>query len=214
MDFSIVSVHLKSGTKNTDLESREASLERIDEALSRFTQADGDLILLGDFNTMGTASVDPKTEIENLEQIAQKELQLRHPDIAPQCTEYFRGNGGWLDHVLITQSMQEAPVVEVRVSGYCALANCDRLERAGQIAEGFPDRNQAVSFALHGFILPCGLDKNHRGIYSTINSYPDQRCDAGRCPVSRNGARGVRCLAEMGAFSGRKESWLTCVDMP
>ena len=128
VDFSIVSVHLKSGTKNTDLESREASLERIDEALSRFTQADGDLILLGDFNTMGTASVDPKTEIENLEQIAQKELQLRHPDIAPQCTEYFRGNGGWLDHVLITQSMQEAPVVEVRVSGYCALANCDRLD--------------------------------------------------------------------------------------
>ena len=34
---------------------------------------------------------------------------------------------------------------------------------------------------------------------------PGQRCDPGRCPVSRNGALGVRCLAEMGAVPGRRE---------
>ena len=34
---------------------------------------------------------------------------------------------------------------------------------------------------------------------------PGQRCDPGRCPVSRNGALSVRCLAEMGAVPGRKE---------
>ena len=31
-----------------------------------------------------------------------------------------------------------------------------------------------------------------------------QRCDPGRCPVSQNGAHGVRCLAEMGPVPGEK----------
>ena len=34
---------------------------------------------------------------------------------------------------------------------------------------------------------------------------PGHRCNHGRCPVSRNGALVVRCLAEMGAVPGRKE---------
>ncbi len=41
----------------------------------------------------------------------------------------LRRGGGWLDHVLITQSMEEAAVVQARVFGYCALANCERLNR-------------------------------------------------------------------------------------
>ena len=30
----------------------------------------------------------------------------------------------------------------------------ERLDRAGQIGQGFPDRNQLAALTLHGFILP------------------------------------------------------------
>ena len=36
----------------------------------------------------------------------------------------------------------------------------DRLDRAGQIGQGFGNGNQlAVALTLHGFILPCSSDK-------------------------------------------------------
>ena len=38
-----------------------------------------------------------------------------------------------------------------------------------------------------------------------LSRNPGQRCDRDRCPVSRNGALVVRCLAEMGTVPGRKE---------
>ena len=38
----------------------------------------------------------------------------------------------------------------------------DRLHRAAQIGEGITDRNQLAAWLLHGFILPCSLDKTYR----------------------------------------------------
>ena len=35
----------------------------------------------------------------------------------------------------------------------------ERLAGAGQIGQGFTDRNQAAALTLHGFILPCPSDK-------------------------------------------------------
>ena len=35
----------------------------------------------------------------------------------------------------------------------------DRLDRAGQIGQGFSNRNQLVALTLHGFIFPCAPDK-------------------------------------------------------
>ena len=35
----------------------------------------------------------------------------------------------------------------------------DRLDRAGQIGQGFADGNQAVSLTLHSFIIPCPSGK-------------------------------------------------------
>ena len=35
----------------------------------------------------------------------------------------------------------------------------ERLDRAGQIGQGFPDGNQLAALTLHGFILPCPPDK-------------------------------------------------------
>lgn len=41
-------------------------------------------------------------------------------NVEPPCTEYYRGHGGWLDHVLVSREMQEVPRAAARVTGYCA----------------------------------------------------------------------------------------------
>ncbi len=44
--------------------------------------------------------------------------------VEPPCTEYYRGHGGWLDHVLVSREMQEVPQAAARVTGYCAVKSC------------------------------------------------------------------------------------------
>jgi exonuclease III len=49
--------------------------------------------------------------------------------MTPNCTEYFEGKGGTLDHVVVSVGMQEVAAT-ARVTGYCALAGCADLPGA------------------------------------------------------------------------------------
>lgn len=129
-DFHIITVHLKSGTQQASMESRKTSLQHIDQSVSQFLQADQDIVILGDFNTMGVMNgTSAQVEISELTStVAAENPGFTHLDIEPSCTEYYAGHGGWLDHVLTSQSMSEAANVTAKVTGYCAVHSCDRLD--------------------------------------------------------------------------------------
>ncbi len=49
---------------------------------------------------------------------------------SPACTEYYRGRGSFLDHILVSTAMTEAPSGAVaRVFGYCAEADCQPVDQ-------------------------------------------------------------------------------------
>jgi exonuclease III len=43
--------------------------------------------------------------------------------MTPNCTEYFEGKGGALDHIVASTGMQEVATT-ARATGYCAVAGC------------------------------------------------------------------------------------------
>ena len=53
----------------------------------------------------------------------------RHVDVEPACTEYYKGRGGWLDHMVATSGMTEIAGGAARVTGYCPVADCHPLPR-------------------------------------------------------------------------------------
>ena len=82
------------------------------------------MIVLGDFNTMGAEGrMGPAEEIALFDQTVGAEAPgYRVLMPALQCTEYFNGQCNALDHIVVTQAMQEAGAAEARVTGYCAVA--------------------------------------------------------------------------------------------
>lgn len=130
IDFHMVVVHLDMGTKEKDYGNRKRVFERIQEAMESYAGDDTDIIILGDFNIMGKgASVSAEEESDALTStVATESPGFAHLDVSPECTEYYSGKGGWLDHILVTSSMEELLSTAGQVSGYCALANCTPLE--------------------------------------------------------------------------------------
>ncbi len=54
-DFHAVVVHLDSGRSDRDFTNRRTALSRIGQATSPMRATDADIVILGDFNTMGTS---------------------------------------------------------------------------------------------------------------------------------------------------------------
>ena len=130
-DFHLISVHLKSGTREEDRASRVAALRRIPEAVARLLPVDGDIIILGDFNTMGSGDdASSRAEIAALrERLGGQTPSWRHVEAEPACTEYYKGKGKWLDHVVVSSGMTEIGAGAAKVTGYCAVAGCGALPR-------------------------------------------------------------------------------------
>ena len=129
-DFHVIGLHLKSGPTVAAVEARHAALNRIDAAVVRFLEEDRDVMILGDFNTMGAGDRhSQRSELKYLRRMVAKESPGFH-DLAPKprCSHYFRGRGDWLDHVLVSQDMTEIRTRSVRVTGYCAVAGCRRIK--------------------------------------------------------------------------------------
>ena len=130
-DFHVISVHLKSGASKNDQDSRQTALSRIPEATAQLSQNDADIIILGDFNTMGHGG-DRSAEEEIAELQERLGIQTppwRHVQLKPACTEYYKGKGVWLDHVVATSAMTEIADGAAKVTGYCAAAECSPLPR-------------------------------------------------------------------------------------
>lgn len=127
MDFTVVSVHLDSGRSFRDFDHRAIVYDRFDDAFAELGREDTDVIVLGDFNTMGLeaglgqAGVWAETEIEEFRKVLASEdlgFELLDPDLA--CSEFYDGHCGLLDHVALPASMDEAGGATVHVSGLCA----------------------------------------------------------------------------------------------
>jgi endonuclease/exonuclease/phosphatase family metal-dependent hydrolase len=129
VDFHLIALHLKSGPTVFDVEERHKALNRIDQAIAPYLKHDQDVVIVGDFNTMGAGDWNSRDyEIKNL----RRHLENEKPGFTdleprPQCSHYFRGRGGWLDHILVPHDMKEMTVTSATVTGYCAVAGCQRI---------------------------------------------------------------------------------------
>ncbi len=128
-DFHLIAVHLKSGPTVFAVEQRQKALNGIDKAVAPLLKRDQDVIIVGDFNTMGAGDRhSQKSELKYLRRFVAKEKPgFSDLPTKPQCSHYFRGRGGQLDHVLVAKGMKEITVKAVQVTGYCAMANCQRI---------------------------------------------------------------------------------------
>jgi endonuclease/exonuclease/phosphatase family metal-dependent hydrolase len=126
-DFQILSVHLDSGRTDRDYQNRSRSFAAIPELLfdgNPIFQIDADVLIVGDFNTMGREEppeITADEEIEALDDTLTSAYARRLP--TPQCSEYFEGKAGLLDHFIASQAMQEAGIT-AQVTGYCAIDQC------------------------------------------------------------------------------------------
>lgn len=136
-DLHVVAVHFKSGVETRAYGLRRASMAGLSAAYRDLegTEADSDVLVTGDFNTMGCDDCSPKIRAE--QEVATVSTEVTSVDPAFRrvgsdyaCSEYYRGIGNLLDHFLVTRSMQEAPAGErSHVEGYCAEVSCSRLSQ-------------------------------------------------------------------------------------
>jgi endonuclease/exonuclease/phosphatase family metal-dependent hydrolase len=128
VDFHAVAVHLKSGSNPSARAERVAVVGRLDTATASMRQTDEDVIILGDMNTMGDGTSGSATAELNDFATATAAKGFVRLTVAPACTEYFQGHGGWLDHVLVSRTMAELDqAAPVRMTGYCALKQCANI---------------------------------------------------------------------------------------
>jgi len=130
LDFQVIVTHTDSGTKIRDYTHRMEFLDSLAVELDRRWKDEADFVVLGDLNTMGhleegeSRRVPGEQELAILDRKAWR-MGLRRLPATPSCTEYYRGNGSFLDHILVSVSMREVPPNAVaRVAGYCAEARC------------------------------------------------------------------------------------------
>jgi endonuclease/exonuclease/phosphatase family metal-dependent hydrolase len=132
-DLSLVSLHFDSGQTARDYGNRKTSVERIDGAVKELAQAerDSDVMLLGDFNSMGCKDCEPRVdsggELVAIDaQLGPAELRrVSMPSGHHTCTEY-QGNGtSTLDYVLASNTMDELPAAtKIELFGPCADLGC------------------------------------------------------------------------------------------
>ncbi|HJL20057.1 MAG TPA: endonuclease/exonuclease/phosphatase family protein, partial [Sandaracinaceae bacterium LLY-WYZ-13_1] len=143
LDLHAVVVHLDSGREARDHGHRRQSLVALEDALGRLRaqRMDDDLLVLGDFNTMGCRTCPGQAqaarELAWLDaRIGGMQPALRRVRVAegrPACTEYYRGRGGLLDHVLASVPMRElSPGARLEAAGPCADHPC-RLPRGRDV---------------------------------------------------------------------------------
>lgn len=140
-DFHLIALHLKSGPTVFALEDRQKALNRIDRTVKPFLKKDKDVVILGDFNTMGAGdNATRRSELKYVRRMVSKEMPgFQDLPLNPQCSHYFRGRPGWLDHILVNHGMEEVSSRSARVTGYCAIAEC------GQIQGDYPEAYERLS---------------------------------------------------------------------
>lgn len=134
VDFHVIVVHNDSGTEDRDYQNRQRFLDSLRVEVAGRQGTDADILVLGDFNTMGRAAAAGLSAIPAEQEIADLDAEVAGMGVqrihsSPACSEYYRGEPGLLDHVLATTAMQEVPGSPIsRVVGFCAEAQCRQLD--------------------------------------------------------------------------------------
>lgn len=134
LDFGVIVMHTDSGVRDRDYQNRLRFLDSLSAVLPDFVASDADVIVLGDLNTMGREADGEVTAVTARQEIADLDRKLeaigmRRLQNEPDCTEYYRGRGATLDHIVVALATREAPpdlVAEVR--GYCGELKCAPLD--------------------------------------------------------------------------------------
>lgn len=134
LDFEVIVAHTDSGVRDRDYQNRLSFLDSLAVLLPSVSDSDTDVVLLGDLNTMGRneegtlEAVTAGDEIAGLDRRLDG-MGLRRLPIEPACTEYYRGRGAVLDHIVVARATEEAPPdLTAGVAGYCAEVDCAVLD--------------------------------------------------------------------------------------
>ncbi len=134
-DIHFVAVHLDSGPARHDYDHRVASLSHLADAFDSLQSlvSDSDVVVAGDFNTMGCEArggcqppVNAEQELTTIDRTlgALRVPFRRVPEDLP-CTEYYRGRGHDLDHFVVSAALAELPsATHASVQGDCAASRC------------------------------------------------------------------------------------------
>jgi hypothetical protein len=137
LDFTVVEVHLDAGLD--DLDHRLAQVRALAAWVDRWveTTGDPDVILQGDFNTMGSHRVDAADELLQVDETLAA-VGFTRLENATGCTEYWEGPGGrdgvfrasLLDHQYLRGLRAAAPAESWL---HCERLRCrDLVSRTGE----------------------------------------------------------------------------------
>ncbi len=126
-DAWVVVVHLDSGRDDRAFERRARAFQAfatLPRELAR-VHAEDDVIVLGDFNTMGSdRGPSGLDELQGLERVLDA-AAFRRLWLEPGCTELSGGRASMLDHVVVSRDTRElAPSARAQVGGPCARGRC------------------------------------------------------------------------------------------
>lgn len=133
LDFHLAAVHAKSGVDARSYGLRQESLGRLSDLVADTQKdvADMDVVVTGDFNTMGstdkTSPVAPDEELATLDAVIAGKGFSRVP-ATQSCSEYSGSRRHLLDHFLTSDTMEEVPSAATTVvTGYCAELACGAI---------------------------------------------------------------------------------------
>jgi endonuclease/exonuclease/phosphatase family metal-dependent hydrolase len=132
-DLHLIALHFDSGVSERDFTHRARSVAALGRVVPELAdvEPDPDLLLLGDFNTMGCKDCEPRVaadaEIERMDaRLGDFSLtRLTASPPAQTCSQYYRGKAGTLDHIVARTGMEELlPDANVEVHGVCRELAC------------------------------------------------------------------------------------------
>ncbi|HEX2880866.1 MAG TPA: hypothetical protein VHO25_15145 [Polyangiaceae bacterium] len=134
LDLHVVSVHLKAMGDRESYAKRRTAMAGFSSAMQELSKRnpDQDRIVLGDFNSMGCEDCSPAISAATEREVLSKELQaLSEPfelRSGAQCSHYYEGKPGLLDHFAVTTKLKELPFsVAVQAAGLCNVFSCNPL---------------------------------------------------------------------------------------
>jgi endonuclease/exonuclease/phosphatase family metal-dependent hydrolase len=135
IDAFLVVLHLDSGQAERDWKHRAQSVEAFTQALAPLRSRDDDLIVLGDYNTMGcdrcTPVVSAEQELAKLDELLAR-AKLSRVQLEPHaCSHYYRNRVGLLDHIAVSEGLRGRTRATTR--GVCDELACKAPPRGEHI---------------------------------------------------------------------------------
>jgi len=135
--FHLVSVHLKAMSQRRSMNIRlvvykRLNMDLVKKLVAPLKSSDAEMLVMGDFNTVGNGDVNPKQEARIMRKMVEKR-GFTALSASYLCTSYYHGRGSTLDHVVVTNSMLHRNLV-AEVTGYCSMLHCEDMSRHTVIA--------------------------------------------------------------------------------